>query len=120
MCDVKMKFVKAVIMWPGSIHDARFLTTSNIFREFENGQHNGLVLGDSAYPLQPWFMTPFIATRNDAETQYYVSHSRTRPLVERSIGWLKKAFCLLKIFENVCTTCMLSYSFLHCTLQHCS
>ena len=96
MCDAKMKFVNTVIRWPGSTHDARILTTSNIFREFENGQHNGLVLGDSAYPLKPWLMTPFIAVGNDAETRYNVSHSSTRSLVERSIGRLKRRFACLR------------------------
>ena len=78
MCDAKMKFVNAVIRWPGSTHDGRILTTSNIFHGFERGDYNDIVLGDSAYQLLPWLMTPFIAVGNNADARYNITISSNR------------------------------------------
>ena len=40
--------------WPGSTHDARIdlLDESNLAREFEEGIHKGILLGDSGYPCR--------------------------------------------------------------------
>ena len=64
--DSRMLFLDVSTGWPGSIHDARVLRLSGVFREIENGtiltrpvtvinQTNvrPLILGDPAYPLRP-------------------------------------------------------------------
>ena len=86
MCDLNLKFVDAVIRWPGSTHDSRILANSNIYREFENGNYNGIVLGDSGYPLRNWLMVPYLRPATDAEEAYNTSQIKTRSIIERSIG----------------------------------
>lgn len=56
--------------------------------DFENA-------GDRGYPLQPWLMTPVMATVNAAEENYNMCHARARNEVEMCNGRLKNKFrCL--------------------------
>lgn len=61
-----------------------------------NGDQNSVILGDSAYPLRRWLMTPVIRNvhlnnRNlENRIQAFLrSHRRTRFIVENAIGILK-------------------------------
>ena len=65
--DADRRVVNTVIRYPGSTHDARILRNSIIFREFEDGVYNGLVWGDSAYPLFKWLMKPFLVPATDEQ-----------------------------------------------------
>uniref|UniRef100_A0A3B3T239 DDE Tnp4 domain-containing protein n=1 Tax=Paramormyrops kingsleyae TaxID=1676925 RepID=A0A3B3T239_9TELE len=82
--------VQLVSQWPGSTHDARILDESILAREFEEGRHKGILLGDSGYPCRSWLMTPF---RNPES--YNFSLCKTRAIIERVNGQLKRRFhCL--------------------------
>ena len=72
VADVSFRFLDISAGYPGSIHDARVLRLSNLYREIEQGnwlnrptrQISGseirpLLVGDSAYPLSVWLMKPF-------------------------------------------------------------
>ena len=89
MADADRRIVNTVIRYPGSTHDARILRNSAIFRDFENGVYNGLVLGDSAYPLLTWLMKIFLAPATDEQRRFNNSLSSTRQTVECSIGKYK-------------------------------
>ena len=53
ICNHQLKFTNLVIRWPGSTHDAFVWNTCRLNQDFENGQiRDGILLGDSAYPLQ--------------------------------------------------------------------
>ncbi|KAM3850455.1 putative nuclease HARBI1 [Diretmus argenteus] len=84
-----------VVKWPGSVHDARILRESHIFRNFQENPPDGIILGDSAYPLLPWLMTPFAMATNDAEGRFNCSHGTTRNTIERLNGVLKRRFACL-------------------------
>lgn len=60
--DADAKFVNVFIGWPGCSHDARCFSNSPIYESLENGtdpHHVMVILGDSAYPLRPYLLTPY-------------------------------------------------------------
>lgn len=65
-------FLDTAICYPGSMHDARVLRQSNIFRKAQNGDIftepfvtvsgvnvRPLLFGDGAYPFLPWLLKPY-------------------------------------------------------------
>ena len=66
-----------------------------MYREFEEGLHDGIILGDSGYPLRRWLMTPVLNPKNRAEERYNGAHRVTWSTLERCNGILKRRFhCL--------------------------
>ena len=116
MADSRMLFMNISTGWPGSIHDARVLRLSRIFREIENGTIltrpveviNGtnvrpLILGDPAYPLRPWLMTAFPTTGalTVAQQRFNYRLSKACVIIEHAFGKLRSLWrCLLKQLEN--------------------
>ena len=95
ICNAECKIINCVVKWPGSTHDAKILRESLIYREFEEGLHEGIILGDSGYPLRHWLMTPILAPKCRDEERYNGSHRTTRTVIERCNGILKRRFhCL--------------------------
>uniref|UniRef100_A0A8D8T1Z5 Putative nuclease HARBI1 n=1 Tax=Cacopsylla melanoneura TaxID=428564 RepID=A0A8D8T1Z5_9HEMI len=93
------QFFNVSACWPGSVHDARVLRRSNMCADFEEGWRpypNGIILGDSAYPLKPWLLTPLFRNLEDnAVRRYNKAHKSTRSIVENAFGILKEKFPIL-------------------------
>ena len=63
---------------------------------FEAGDYSGIILGDSAYPLRRWLMTPFRDTHNiQSKTACNSSLCKTRVLIEQAFGRLKRRWGIL-------------------------
>ncbi|XP_063436630.1 putative nuclease HARBI1 [Mytilus trossulus] len=106
ICDHNMHFLDVFSGWPGSVHDSRVFKNSLIFNKFENDSANMFfgnshLLGDSAYGLQNWLMTPYKdygnLTRN--QRKYNFVHSSTRMVIEHAFGALKGRFRRLKYLD---------------------
>ena len=70
ICSAQYKIINVVARWPGSTHDSRILRESQIGRQLANHELQGVLLGDSGYPLQPWLMTPILNPATAEETAY--------------------------------------------------
>ena len=130
--DADGKFIDVSTGWPGSIHDARVLRLSTLYRRAENDlilnepvRHiNGvtvrpLLIGDSAYPLLTWLVGPYPQSRNLSREHCKFNKilNKTRVIVERAYGKLKSRWrCLLikaleentgKVPFTVITCCIL-------------
>lgn len=62
--DADKKFIDVYCGEPGSLHDARVLKRSQFYRNVFNDRNNmfhsnNFIIGDSAYPLKDWLITPF-------------------------------------------------------------
>ncbi|XP_077508797.1 uncharacterized protein LOC144120274 [Amblyomma americanum] len=55
----------------------------------------GYLLGDSAYPLQPWLLTPYKCPSKNYEEAFNSVHSQQRVIVEGAFGLPKNCFGLV-------------------------
>lgn len=62
-----------------------------------NNFNKSVLLGDSAYALRSYVITPIINPRTAAETLFNESHIRTRTVIERCFGIWKRRFPALSI-----------------------
>ena len=111
--DCHYKFIDINIGWPGKAHDARVFRNSPIFAFGEQNrlpgeikEINGInipvhLIGDAAYPLLNWLMTPFKGRLNAIQNTYNYKLSSARMVVENSFGRLKARWRrLLKRFDG--------------------
>lgn len=96
VCDYEFRITSVCANWPGSVHDSRIWRESALCTQFESGEHNGLILGDSGCPCRRFLMTPFLNPTTEAQQKYNSSLCRTRVLVEQSFGILKRRFACLQ------------------------
>lgn len=116
-----MKILNVVARWPGSAHDSTIFNNCTIRRQFESndfpnclllggyiilllGHKNKIIVpGDRGYPIKKYLFTPLLNPHTQAEQLYNESQIRTRNVIERCFGVLKRRFpvlaygCRLKI-----------------------
>ncbi|XP_048347927.1 protein ANTAGONIST OF LIKE HETEROCHROMATIN PROTEIN 1-like [Sphaerodactylus townsendi] len=93
----------------GKVHDARIFRSSPIFRamnqgtfgpnaimEIEGEQVKPVILGDPAYPLLPWLMTPYCGHLDTSKQRFNNTLNRCRTVVEYAFDHLRGRWrCLL-------------------------
>ena len=106
VCNDQMLFTDTYVGWPGSVHDARVFDNSDLLRGIENNpdtyvQGNSHIIGDSAYGLAKFMMTPFRDNGHltAAQKKYNKYHSSTRMVIERAFGHVKGCFRRLKYLD---------------------
>ena len=67
VCGLDNMFYDAVIRWSGSTHDSRIFESSSLYARLETKMINGMVLGDSGYPLKTFCLTPYRSTNNSRQ-----------------------------------------------------
>jgi hypothetical protein len=60
VCGADLRITNIVARWRGSVHDARIFNESSLKTRFENGEFEGLLLGDSGYSGLNYLLTPML------------------------------------------------------------
>ncbi|XP_071111938.1 putative nuclease HARBI1 [Haliotis cracherodii] len=120
VCDNKMRFVDVSAGYPGSVHDARVFKESPLFEMLERKSivKEGHLLGDAAYPLKTYLLTPYRDNGhlNPSKKRFNFVHSSCRCVIERAFALLKGKFrkliyldmnLITSIPDFVLTTCVL-------------
>ncbi|XP_039605726.1 putative nuclease HARBI1 [Polypterus senegalus] len=116
VANADLIITNCVVKWPGSVHDARILRESALYRKLQSNRPNGIILGDSAYPLLPWLMTPFPAANTPEQAGFNSAHCKTKCTIELLNGVLKRRFaCLnyLRVEPKVACNIILACIVLH-------
>jgi len=121
--DHNKKFLDICVGWPGSTHDSRVLTNSNLYNKFNNPNNlaissfnNKYILGDGGYPNLGWLIVPYKDIGRgltQKQTYFNLKHSQTRIKVEQAFGLLKGRWrCLshnlevsFEIVSHIITAC---------------
>ncbi|XP_054923974.1 uncharacterized protein [Dermacentor andersoni] len=102
VCNDQNRFLDVFIGFPGSVHDARVLRESTFFEEAAAKCGDFYILGDSAYPLLPWLMTPYKDNGSSFPTwkkKFTKFHSQQRVAIENCFGLLKQCFRRLYLVD---------------------
>lgn len=89
-CNADEWFKSVDASWPGSVHDSRIWSNSEIYNiarnTFENSQ--ALLLADEGYAIPPWLMVPFRNPNTPQEHAYNNLFTKERVIIERCFGQL--------------------------------
>ncbi|XP_071580678.1 putative nuclease HARBI1 [Temnothorax nylanderi] len=101
ICDSNCEILAVNSAHGGRTHDARVLRSSRIFahleRKHREGEIDSWLLGDSAYPLLPFLLTPKLnEVKGTPGARYTEHHVRTRVSIERCFGIVKGRWCCLR------------------------
>lgn len=106
ICDSKKLFIDVYTGEPGSIHDARLFTKSDIFERIRNNSvqfpNDSHLIGDLAYPLSRTLMVGF---KDNGNLQHFERHfnrklNQVRVIIEQTFALLKGRFRRLKMIET--------------------
>lgn len=120
LCDSKRKFLDVFTGAPGKIHDSRVFRLSplsNTLPQICGQQYH--ILGDSAYPLREYLLTPYRDYGNLTAPQinYNYKFSATRVRIENTFGILKGRFRQLN-FVDFHTVDKITKFIISCCILH--
>lgn len=78
ICNQHTVFIDTFVGWPGRSHDGRTFQNSPVSHDLERGiklSDGMVILGDSAYPLKSYLLTPF-KDRNNLSPQQRIYNKR--------------------------------------------
>ncbi|XP_042302817.1 protein ALP1-like [Sceloporus undulatus] len=107
--DHRGRFIDVELGHTGRAHDSHIFRHSALWHAMDEGYFvpgnptiniadvrvPPLIIGDGAYPIQPWLMRPFPAPNCPEQVYFNKSLSRARNIVEKDFGHLKSRWgCL--------------------------
>ncbi|XP_036322439.1 putative nuclease HARBI1 [Rhagoletis pomonella] len=120
ICDAKLRFLVVFTGVPSKIHDSRVLKLAFIGKEFPNVcAPKYYLLGDSAYPLREYLLTPFRDYGNLSEAErLYTKFCQTRVKIENAFGVLKSRFRQLMRLDFYNVESMAKFVIACCTIHN--
>ncbi|XP_071816616.1 putative nuclease HARBI1 [Apostichopus japonicus] len=120
VCTSNLLFTHVLTGWPGSVHDARVFRNCSLMGDDNKFPPGYYLLGDSAYPLLRYLITPFRDYGNLGfeERRFNQELSRQRNVIERAFGHLKGRFLRLQFFRAEDTTFLCKTILATCTLHN--
>ncbi len=91
-CGPDNMIYQASVQWPGATKDAWVFKNSSLRTILENANDGSAVLGDSAYPLKSFLLTPVQTVSTAQEENYNWAHCCTQVKVEQTFGILKARY----------------------------
>lgn len=121
VCDNKRRFVDVLTGNSSKTHDSRCLRRSDLLKKLPaicQGDRYHL-LGDAAYPLRPYLLTPYrdYGRLTKHQKEFNAKFSATRVLIENAFSTLKKRFRQL-IYLELHTVHWLNKFILACCVLH--
>ncbi|XP_023945745.1 putative nuclease HARBI1 [Bicyclus anynana] len=93
VCDANLMFMNIESKWPGSTDDATIFLNSVLKVQCERKVYgNKWLLGDNAYPLKPYLLTPILNPQSRSEELYNQSHNTTRDCIVQCFKLWKRRF----------------------------
>ena len=87
--------ISSVARWPESTHDSRIFENSDIAAKLRDGVLDAFFWVTVATACRAYLLTPILKPKNAGEVRYNTAHRRTRCVIERCFGLLKRRFpCL--------------------------
>ena len=102
VCREDLRFTHVVAGYVGSCHDARVLKKSDLWENGPQQCGEAHLLGDAAYPLRTWLITPYRDNGHLTRRQRHFNTmlSITRVTVERAFGLYKGRFRRLQYVDT--------------------
>lgn len=98
MTNSNLEITNIVARWPGSAHDSTIFNNIRLRGTFEQRAYkDGLLLGDSGYPIKSYLITPLLNPRTPVEQLYNESHILTRNIIESLFEIWKRRFPVLAL-----------------------
>ena len=121
------RFLYVYVGWPGSVHDVRIFSNSEVFMKGQSGMLTPntvrniggvsvpvVILGDPVYPLLPWLMKPYPGAGLSVKEKKFNSRlSRARVVVGCAFGRLKgrwRSLLVLDFMTTFVTACCILHN----------
>uniref|UniRef100_K7FA89 DDE Tnp4 domain-containing protein n=1 Tax=Pelodiscus sinensis TaxID=13735 RepID=K7FA89_PELSI len=90
VCDHRGQFTDINVVWFGKAHDARVFRNSSVCQRLHARVGDMdmpiCLVGDAAYPLQPWHMKPYTGHLNPSPQAFNARLTRARIIIEGAFG----------------------------------
>lgn len=123
ICTSEKIFTYIFIGFPGAAHDSRVFSNSSLYKEVDTYGSSNLfpndchLIGDSAFPLKHWIMTPYKGTNLNRMKKYHnYMLSKDRVAIENVFGLVKgrwrrlffiNVYSIAKAIEIATAACIL-------------
>ncbi|XP_066595453.1 uncharacterized protein [Prorops nasuta] len=124
VCTTELVFTDCFVGNAGSVNDCRIFRNSDLWKcVMENYSefflNNEYIIGDKAYPVLTWCITPYINRGNltDVKIKFNNELSKMRQVVERAFALLKGRFRRLK-YLHMSIEYLIPHVILACCVLH--